>query len=284
MGRVALVVREPHHRVLLGIVLVDVARLRVQGARRLAADDVEDLVEVERRRHGARGVDERRELPVAGGDRARVAGVAQRERGEVGHLADEELVGFAEPARRVLLGELEHAQHFVVRHDRRPDGGQLAPIGHRLGAGRRRHVLIFGVGDEYRASRDHLGEVGDRGEIVQATDPGAVALGQVVRPDRLGAERAAFGEVLVDAALRAVDRLGDLLRQRLERLGEELRVLSTLVDERVGVLVVVVRCHRLLAGPPHHVRPLTPAEPQGTIVYVSTAPSAPSWRRRARRR
>ena len=67
VGRVALIVRQPHHRVRLGIVLVDVARLRAQGARGLAADDVEDLVEVERRRHGARRVDERRELPVAGG-------------------------------------------------------------------------------------------------------------------------------------------------------------------------------------------------------------------------
>jgi hypothetical protein len=100
---------------------------------------------------------------------------------------------------------------------------------------------------------------------VQTADPGAVALGQIVRPDRLGAQRAALREVLVDAALGAVDGSGDLLGECRERLGEESRVSVVFVDEGVGV-GVVVGDDRLLAGPvvPKY-RP-RPRKQQGTIV------------------
>ena len=164
---------EPHHGVRLAIVLVDVARAGVQRERRVPADDLEELVQVERRGHRPRGADERRELAVAllGGPRR--AHVVQRDGGEGRHLAGEPLVVGREPALALLLGQLEHAEDLVAVDDRRPHGGLLAPVLHGLEARGGGVDLVVGVGAQDLAPLD------------DALEPGRVArAGASRRPSR----------------------------------------------------------------------------------------------------
>ena len=234
VGGVTLVLGEPHHGVRVGVVLVDVARAGIERQGRLAAHDLEELVQVQRRGHGPGGADEGRELavPLLGGTRE--VGVVQSQGGDPRHLADEPLVVRRERPVVLLLGQLEHAEHLVAVDDGRPDGGPFAPVLHGLETGGGGVDIVVGVGDEDLAVLDDACEAGGIRERVHLADPVDVVAGEDPGPERLGAQSVALGQVLVHAALRAVERGGDLLGELDQRVAEDgVLSLAPVMDERV---------------------------------------------------
>ena len=246
---VALVLGQPDHGVGLRVVLVDVARPGVQGQRRLPADDLEELVQVERRGHRPRGADHGRELPVALFGRARGARVGERDGGQRGHLADQTHVSVGEGPVTLLLGELQHAEHPVAVHDRRPDRRPLAPELHGLEPRGGCVDLVVGIRAQHLATLDHAPEPGGAREPVRLADPLDVVLAGDARPEGLGTEDVARGIVLVDAAFGALERLGDLLGELHEGVAEQGVLAGAPVvhqgERRARALVVVHDPHHL---------------------------------------
>ena len=121
----------------------------------------------------------------------------------------------------LLLRQLEHAEHLVAVDDGRPDGRPLAPELHGLEPGGGSVHLVVGVGDQDLTLFYDALEARGVGEAVRLSHPVDVVLVGDAGPERLGAQEVARGYVLVDAALGAVQRLGDLLRQLDQGVAEQ---------------------------------------------------------------
>ena len=158
-----------------------------------------------------------------------------------------------------------------------PSTSSSATIGAQMAASSPQYVIVSGPGVPLTTSSSAYAtrtmrrvttwsKSGIVARSLQAADPAAVAICQVAGPDRLRAQRAALREVLVDAALGAVDGWGDLLGERLERLGEQPRVPVDFVDVGMGMGVVFGSDQRLLAGLVASSIGRRPGRLQGTIV------------------
>ena len=149
--------RLPGDGVVIGQVLVDVADVGLQRLGGRPGDAGQDVFDDERRGDGAAGREQRGEVAVAIVSRApqaRVLDGGRRERRERGGKLDL-LVGEAVDAP--LLGELETADHVVLRDQRHEQAALRSVALHALAVGERQIVVVDVVGDRSAVRRGLAG-------------------------------------------------------------------------------------------------------------------------------
>ena len=197
------------------VVLVDDRLRRIQRQSRLTADDVEDVLEHDRRGQRAARIEQRGELPPL----VLLAPVQPRvlhgDRGGQGEQTNELPVFVGEVTDLARLDEREAADHAFLDDEGHRHRRQLAPFLHELLV-ERVGTLGIGVALVHHALEKDPVVARTVGERPDRADPVVVRLGHLARPRRRGDDRLALGVVLVDVALPDAERLGDTARDALE--------------------------------------------------------------------
>jgi hypothetical protein len=196
--------------VLAAIVLVDDALRGLERTRRLAADERQQVVEVERGAQGATRVEQRREVAVLFFPQAVHARIVDGHCGRRCEQPYEALVGFVEAPHLALLHQGDAADRRPLEDQRNRDRRLLPPLVHQSAV----HgiQLVAGVRLAEGAVAEHVLVRPALLDVDTPAHPGDVRRRHLARPTRRGDHGLADGVVLVEVALPHVEGLRDAPR------------------------------------------------------------------------